>query len=540
MIKEQTLDFVKNEAAELGRKFGVYLVSMSVPTNIKEAWLTVLPGLDLAALKISDNDFNQRLARLLRAAVGGKIQGRFDDSATDLVVREMFLRSALEAAAFRLYGIEQSVRKIGADVGDAAKAIKNLCDFYKLDWSAKNSEAEIKQILKKIIRLAFKNIDGQPSKNQSVAEPDYTADAALVRPPKYSWNGPQPGLLEQVDQKHRYVFSAQNNLLDHIINYDSAGRPLARIWYKLDQKSGELKVAEIENWQNNRFESTGKIGQNENDQINALPRYYLDDAGQERPIPTNDSRIFLTPNGTVVRLLSVGSLFRGPKAEYIGRIKGFNPLFPFEVKTPAGTAPIAAHRTDVVIDIKGNVFEFSATGLRAVGELIFDQTEKTTNATFRAGNEYFDFVLEPAAEQPVSLIIKHPTIQKVVSGPLHIIVGTHAFVHSRVPEMTDINGGTAGEEQLRVIEELVVKIALISHALRQEGLTPAYAALLKALHILEDRLWTATARLEQTVGMERNTLIDMAAVRDWLVAAAADPARAVLVLKNTATPRYVA
>ncbi len=365
---------------------------------------------------------------------------------------------------------------------------------------------------------------------------------ALLQPPAHAWDGPQPGLSAQADERCRYYFSQNTGRLERIVQHDATGAPAVQVHYR-HVDSGEIsgqsraRAFEIERWNGDAFVSEGVVAQDGRViRTHALPRTMLTEHGKQEPIP-RESDIFITPSGEVVRLSSQGTFFASPRAAYLGRATIFNAAHPFVVKTPSGEHELSVDCRDTVIDVEGNVFEFKSEGLVAIGELVIPELD---HAADQVGTQHLvhDFFTLSLADNAVTVDFHDAKINEMLERPLHPIGGRHPFVHDATPELVDIHGSTLGEERLREVERAALELGLVSFALRNETRRPARAAFLKAQHALEDRLWHRIDRLEELVGMARHTLVNPTQIRAWIDRAAEHPHEALLALK--AHQSYVA
>lgn len=375
---------------------------------------------------------------------------------------------------------------------------------------------------------------------------DLHTEALRLKPPTHAWSGPQPGLLQQTDEEHRYTFSEHTGRLEYVVKYAESGLPRMRVRYKHSAASGgHAFPVEVDIWKNGEYISTGEIPYVQLPTApHQIPLYMVTAEGDEREIPHNNPKIFITPAGSVVLLVREGGLIRRPLSEYQGRVSGFNPLRPFLMKTTYGLLPLQPERTDVLIDPKGNVYQLTTSGMRCIGVLAEDvQNENAIPEkapAFTASNHFFTVRLypdEPAATK-YAVQLQHQGITRAVDGPLHTIVGKHAFMHPHVPELVDMHGSVAAEEKLRGVERHAIELGLVLNTLRTEQRPDARAALLRLQYLMEERLWIEIAALEDVVGMERHTLIHPPSIRLWLERAAENPLAAVADLKHLATPRY--
>ncbi len=373
--------------------------------------------------------------------------------------------------------------------------------------------------------------------------------ARQILPPKHSWSGPQPGMLQQTDAQHRYVFSPHTGRIEHVVKYSDNGAPYIRVHFKhTAAEDGHVYPSEVDVWRDGEFFSAGKIERDETQvtpQTSQVPLYMVGQEGEEKEIPHNNPQLFFTPAGTVVLLTHAGSFLRSPKAEYQGRIVNFNPQKPFLMKTVYGLLPLQPERTDVLIDPKGNVHQLTGRGLRCIGELAHDTSSLNALPSdappFTAQNNFFTAHMLPAesvTEKKFAFQIEHPSLVRFVNGPLHTIVGKHAFLQPSVPELVDMHGSTAAEEQLRRVERYALELGLVLHTLRNEIQPDARAALLRLQYLMEERLWLHIAELEKMVGMGSHELVHAPSVRVWVERASEDPLAAVSDLRHQATQLY--
>lgn len=532
MFKEQTIENVKEEAAGLGRDLGIMLVSADFPQKVKEAILTLLPYVGLADMRIGQANFDARLQKLRRISAQGKLRGSFDDSTSELLVREVFLRSALEAASFRLYGFEQQVRPVGVESGDVSAALSILSEYFNSPISLRASQD---MVIRKMLKIALAGIGKTPVVQDDVFEKEKEAgapvsndDLVLQNPPLHIWDGPQPGLVEQVDDRHRYIFSPISGFIDSIILYTTSGKPERRVVFGVDEINGApaARVRETAVWNGKNFQPLS----------NHSLRSYMDSNGRTHNLSQQDKNLYITPAGKVIELKKLG-LFRSSfRGEYRGRLIGFSLYQPFIFETAFGRAPLVPERKDVLIAQDGTVFGFKGGDLRPIGKIV-ENDKPDTQASVQVvvvRHEFFE-----ATSDGTRFDISHPAIQRSLGLPEHIIVGSHPLIQNQVPELVDMNGGSAGEEQLRAVERAGVVLGLVLHAVRTCEQPEMLSALLSLEKESEEKMWREVAALEKLVGYEPHTLVDRAAMRQFVEAVATHPTRGISDLWAAAKPRYV-
>ncbi|OGH61166.1 MAG: hypothetical protein A2848_02515 [Candidatus Magasanikbacteria bacterium RIFCSPHIGHO2_01_FULL_50_8] len=364
----------------------------------------------------------------------------------------------------------------------------------------------------------------------------------LLHPPRHAWDGPQPGLSAQSDETRRYYFSEKNGALESIVQYTADGFPEVRVRYRsgLHESSSLPSAFEVEVWRDGSYASAGLV-QKDGRVVytHSLPRVMIDDRGADASIPLDDPEIFITPSGIVVRVVSHGSLFSNPRAQYVGRVKNFSPARPYTVRTVAGEHELEIHRSDVVFNPHGFVFEFKANGLAAIGELVIpecDYMRPDDESTKKIDHDLF--TLHYHDRDGASVEIRDPSIAEMLDGAPHSVVGRHTFLHQSVPEMVDVHGGDAAERALRAIERSAFELGLIFFALKNEQRPAFRTVFLKAHHALEDALWKRVAEFERVVGADRHTVVNPQQIRAWVELAAQHPHEALLELKRSATPCY--
>lgn len=368
---------------------------------------------------------------------------------------------------------------------------------------------------------------------------------SLLQPPTHRWDGPQPGLHAQADEQRRYYFSPKTGRLETIVQYGEAGRPEFRVHYKANLNKGEaqLRAHEVQRWNGSDFISEGVVHQDGRViRTHSLPRTMITEQGEEKVISTDEDGVYITPAGIVVKLEVAGTWFKRPQAVYLGRARHFNPAKPFWMKTNAGEQELAVDRRDVVVDPHGTVFEFTPSGLVAIGELVIPEIEDgelAENGFMEIPHEFFTLHFNPA-DASTHVEIRDPYIKDFLEGALPTVTGRHPFIHSTVPELADIHGSFVAEQRLRDVERASLELGLVFYALAQEQPRSLHAAFLKAQHVLEDRLWQAISELEKVVGMERHTLVSPAQIRNWIDRAAGHPHEALLELKQSARTHYAA
>lgn len=366
----------------------------------------------------------------------------------------------------------------------------------------------------------------------------------LLRPPAHAWDGPQPGLNAQADELCRYYFSQKTGRLESIVQYDDAGTPAMRVRYRA--RDDKPQPFEIEQWTGKDFVSRGIINQDGRViQSHSLPRVMVTEDGEERAIPVDEQGVYITPAGTVVKLVSQGTWLSRPRASYLGRVREFNPLRPFQVKTLAGQHELAVDRHDVVIDLQGYVFEFTTKGLSALGELVIPELAGTVEPEEILEIPHTLFTLhinstQVKPQESVRMDIHDYHANALVNGPLHSVVGRHPFIHKTIPELVDVHGSLVAEQHLRSVERVALELGLVFYALQHEERTQVRAAFLKAQQGLEERLWNAIATFEQSLSVERHTVISVADIRAWIDFASTDPHGAILELKERAQQKYAA
>lgn len=531
MFREQTIENVKEEAAGLGRNLGILLASADFPQNVKEAALTLLPYADLADMRVGQANFDTRLQKLRRISVNGKLRGTFDDSISELLVREILLRGALEAASFRLYGFEQQVRLVGAQSGDITGALNTLSEYFGISISLRASQdAIIHKFIKFALtsfgkRLSVPVINFEKAKEGAARTVD---DPVLRDPPLHIWDGPQPGMYEQVDEQHRYIFSPTSGFIDSVILYTTNGEQKRRVVFGVEEVAGVTTacVRETSDWDGEKFVPLS----------GRSLRSYVDGNGKIHAISPQDKNLYITPAGKVIELKKHRLFRRAFHGEYRGRLVGFSPRQPFIFETAFGRAPLAPERADVLIAQDGTVFNFQDKELRRIGEIIADEKilVSTPVQVVVIQHEFFS-----ATSDGTRFDILHPFIQRALALSEHIIVGSHPLIKNQVPELVDMNGSTAGEEQLRVVERAGVVLGLVLRAVRSCEQPEMLSALLSLEKESEDKLWHAVANLENLVGYEPHTLVDRAAVRQFVEAVATHPTRGISDLWSAAKPRYV-
>ncbi|MCX6780888.1 MAG: hypothetical protein NT003_02095 [Candidatus Magasanikbacteria bacterium] len=371
----------------------------------------------------------------------------------------------------------------------------------------------------------------------------------LMQPPAFMWEGPQPGIQAQADELRRYYFSPKTGKLESIVQYDDEGTPIARVRYResISNSQNTIRPSEIEAWNGSEFVSHGLVEEGGTVvRAHSLPRTMIDVDGNEKKIPLDNASIFITPAGAVVELESLGSWLHAPTATYIGRVRGFNPLNPFSIRTATGEFELSTDQTDTVISPTGIVFEFnSAGGMDAIGEVVIPEIElgpardAAEGKTIHLPHEMFDIYVAPQ-ENNVRVDIKDEHLRALEAAPLHTIVGAHSFLHDTTPELIDAQGGVAAEEKLREVERGALELGLACYAVRREQRPQYHAAFLKAQHNLEDALWKKISVFESAVGVGQHTVINPALVRAWVERAATNPHEALLELRAAATPRYAA
>lgn len=356
----------------------------------------------------------------------------------------------------------------------------------------------------------------------------------LLRPPAHAWEGPQPGLSAQADDFCRYYFSDKTGRLDHIIHYGSDGAPDMRVHYQLTADAKRVEPCELELWNGSEFV------RQQNDrgfQSRRLPRVMVGEDGAEKQIPHEQEGVYVTPAGEVVRLESHGTLFKRPRAVYLGRLSGFNALKPFHIKTAAGAQPLMVDRKDVVIDPHGFAFQFTRNGLAALGEICDATPSDDDLENFEIPHELFTLRMSP---EKLYMDIHDRHAQEFLAGPLHAIGGKHPFIRNSVPELVDVHGGTVAESLLRHVERCALELGLVFYAMKHEQRSDVRACFLKAQHSLEENLWKAIDVFEQSLGKSRHTIISPQDIRDWVDFAATQPHEALLQLKETAQKKYAA
>ena len=78
---------------------------------------------------------------------------------------------------------------------------------------------------------------------------------AALQPPRTRWDGPQPGLFEQTDSRHRYFFSKKHGRIESVICYTEQGTPICRVEYKNPAPEQLIPVA-AHRWNGANFEMT--------------------------------------------------------------------------------------------------------------------------------------------------------------------------------------------------------------------------------------------------------------------------------------------
>lgn len=361
----------------------------------------------------------------------------------------------------------------------------------------------------------------------------------LLCPPAHAWEGPQPGLYAQADEACRYYFSQKTGCLKSIVHYNSNGQPDRKYLYRVESGGSKKPyIFEIQSWNGREFISNKILSQDGRTiASHSLPRVMLAEQGVEKPIASALGDVFITAAGEVVRL---DELSRQPRAVYLGRVKGFDPLSPYHVRTLAGVQPIAIDRKDVIISPDGEVFEFSAAGLTYVGELVSAELDAAAEPEeFNIAHDFFSIRIVPH-EDFVQMHIHDPHMRELLEGPVHKITGKHVFIHRNVPELVDVHGGTLAETKLRQVERHALELGLVFFAIKNEKNPQNRAAFLKAEHVLERALWAATHDFEKSLGADRHTIINAQDIRDWIDFAAQNPHDALLELKERAQKMYAA
>lgn len=362
----------------------------------------------------------------------------------------------------------------------------------------------------------------------------------LLCPPAHAWEGPQPGLYAQADEACRYYFSQKTGCLKSIVHYNSSGQPDRKYLYRVESGGSKKPyIFEIQSWNGAEFISNKILSQDGRTiASHSLPRIMLAEQGVEKPIASALGDVFITAAGEVVRLEQASGQ---PRAVYLGRVKGFDPLSPYKVRTLAGVQPIAVDRKDVIISPDGEVFEFSAAGLTFVGELVVPELdiEEEKKEEFNIGHDFFSIRIVPH-ENFVRMDIRDPHMREVVEGPVHKISGKHAFIHRSVPELVDVHGSLTAETNLRLVERHALELGLVFFAIKNESNPHNRAAFLKAEQVLEHALWTAIDAFEKSLGADRHTIINAQDIRSWIDFAATNPHEALLELKESAQKMYAA
>ncbi len=369
-------------------------------------------------------------------------------------------------------------------------------------------------------------------------------DSILLSPPAHIWLGPQPGLPHQTDERRRYKFSEKSGRLEHIVSYGDNGVPAARTQYRYtsDLPQSQPVPTEFEHWQDGAFIAYGSIDSNGRAlHKQKFLRTMIAANGEEREIPTDSKKFFVTPAGKVVHVLDMRQLVSQLEAECVGRIRGFDSERPFVVRTIYGDLPLAVDRADVLISALGIVYEITESGLKTMGEVIFgNERGKKQEQTATSANEFCIIQLdsqEISSDSNICLTIRDQECREFINRPLQAVAGKHPFIQSHVPELIDLNGGTAGEEQLRVVEQTALELGLVLYALQKEQRLEMYPELTKAQHFFEERLWKQASDLEQLVGMVPNTLIHADSIREWVDSASYNPAGALASLKKNLISR---
>ncbi len=353
-----------------------------------------------------------------------------------------------------------------------------------------------------------------------------------LQPPQTKWDGPQPGLLEQSDAKHRFIFSPQHGRIDAVICYDDAGIPTCRVAYK------EAIPQAIHNWNGFNFEYAGKINSaGEIIQEEIFDRTMLDAVGREKIMP-QEKNIFITPAGFVVKLLRSAGIFWKARAQYVGRLKKFSAEQPFQYATPSGVRTLQPGEKDILINLDGSVFVSTSSGLKTVGKLLpYIHTENFEKKDVDFSD---DLIALSRKNNEFSAKILHPNHAALFDGPLPIISGRHPFVQRNAPEIGYTTGAQRGEVALRNLEKAAFQLALVTRAMHdaQKNAGEKYSLLVAAHSALEIRVWIAAAEFEKIIDATPHTVINAEFIRAWIDGAIEDPHRALAALIDESEMAY--
>lgn len=503
MSKAYSFDHLKQEAAAIGKRIGAFIISSTAPHETKLAVAALLPHTDMRDIQFADSQLSGEVQKLYDAVLSGSVDGPADQSTLELLLKELLVR-----------GVHLAVAPHGS-LPTPDRARETLAAYASAD-------TDTVALLQNVFSTFFRNED------DLIAQ-----DLVLQQPPKTAWDGPQPGLMHQVDARHRFTFSSDTGYLESILAYDPTGVPTMRVHYQLDAQSGAPARIACE-----------LIGESGNPAQKILSSdgvwVYEQDGGSELAIRADDTEKYTTPAGVVVTIIEQGTLWRQPRAQYLGRLKGFDPLRPFVMRTAYGVVPIPIDSNSQVIRADGTVFETSAEGLRRVGELVpeAEQQSVAPSQPITIDHEHVVVALQPSlgAAPELTVKIKHPELAQLLSGAVHRVVGRHPFFHEHIPEMIDVHGGVAAETMLRELERAAARTGLVMRVLKEDPRMEVRAALLHAHRELEQQLWLRARELEELLGSEQQQTLHYPSIRAWVSMVAANPDRAVADLRRMASP----
>lgn len=492
---------LKERATLWGTALGRKINNAGWSAPARQAVIGALPQMPLKILLV-----NEDLAAVILAEIKNlqeqKSGGSFDESTVELVVRDALLKGILANSARGSVGDGDSDTNFSEDI------LRSL--------APEKAGGSLEEILQNLLaNLPEVEETSADNVRENFLPEELAQEEKLLNPPMHFWSGSQPGQPEQFDSARRYHFSPETGWLERVVVY-SGEQPAWQIHYAIVQKNGSVRPQpqRVDFWKNNIWQVHTADGLGSWQVMRGID-------GREQAAPLTEKNVFILPDGSVVRLLHLGSWWHKPQAEMLGRLKNFRPSQPFTLITSSGSEAISPTRFDVVIDGNWRAYEINHHGLRLLGKA---EPPSTETAEEEILPEIMAGHVIVSRQPDWDIKVKHPLAFSLLQKKLPTVAGHHLFVQSHLPEMIDLKGGRVAEETLRVLEALAMQLGLLRHAYHREDLGEGERlVLLKAIMHTEEKLWDAINGLEKILDTETGGAVDRAALRAWLDEARHDP-----------------